>query len=144
MLCFCQCLINIIAWELVPLSHVQVLNKDSYHPKTVTLDPSPACMGMGSIWVFIGIFTSFFSLSHILTTRIPCSFHAPINATLPGWCLGSRYYVCTLPTAGTSVSRYKQQGPAKHRREKKRHCLFHLLPSSLGRLLSPVDSFCHC
>lgn len=87
------------------LSHAQVLNKHSYHPKTVTLDPSPVCVGTGSIWIFIGISTSFFSLGCFLTTRICCSFHAAMNVALPGWCLGNGGYVCALQGAGGTASR---------------------------------------
>lgn len=78
MLFFCHSLINILAWVLVLLSHVWVPNKGSYRPKTVTLDPSPACVGTGSIWIFIGISTSFFSFGHFFTYYknslfLPCS-----------------------------------------------------------------------
>lgn len=142
-LVFGHSLTNILVWVLVFLSHVQVPNMDSYHPKTVTLDPSPACVGIGSIWIFIGISTSFFSLGHFLTTRIPYFFHVPMNATLLGWCLGRGCYVCTFLAARASANRHSTVLACKAPREKKKCCLFHTLRSSFGRLLSLVDLLCH-
>lgn len=97
---------------------------DSYHPKTVTLDPSPACVGTGSTWIFIGNSTSFFSLGHFLTTRIPDFFHASMNTTLLGWCLGRGCYVCTLPAARASANRHSTALAYKALRGKKKSTTF--------------------
>lgn len=105
---------------------------DSYHPKTVTLDPSPACVGTGSTWIFLGISTSFFSSGHFLTTRIPDLFHAPMKAALLGWCLGRGCYVCTFPAARASANRQSTALACKALRGKKITTLFTPLDLVLG------------
>lgn len=124
---------------LVLLSLVQVPNKCSYRPKPVTLAPSLACVGIGSIWVFIGISTSFFSLGHFLLQEflVPSTVQQMQHSQGGVWATDFMYVPCQLlgPVQTGIIEHSTGKTTAKP--------LPYPLPSSFGTSLSLVDLVCH-